>query len=65
MSNFEVGYWIFCCSSVSFLKQGGRAAIWRILIRSLARITIIDLFFIPFLGKPLHDWLSGTEVVES
>ena len=44
--------------------QGTRAAIWRIFLRSLARITIIDLFFIPFLGKPLHDWISGTEVVE-
>ncbi|TDO25325.1 RDD family protein [Sediminibacterium goheungense] len=45
-------------------KQGGRAAFWRILLRSLARVTIIDLFFIPFLGKPLHDWVSGTEVIE-
>jgi uncharacterized RDD family membrane protein YckC len=45
-------------------KKGGRAAFWRILLRSLARVTIIDLFFIPFLGKPLHDWVSGTEVVE-
>ncbi|MFZ6023558.1 MAG: RDD family protein [Bacteroidota bacterium] len=45
-------------------KKGGRAAIWRILLRSLARVTIIDLFFTPFLGKPLHDWVSGTEVVE-
>jgi len=46
-------------------KQGTRAAFWRILLRSLARITIIDLFFIPLLGKPLHDWVSGTEVVSS
>jgi uncharacterized RDD family membrane protein YckC len=35
-----------------------------IIIRSLARITVIDLFFIPFLGKPLHDYLSKTMVVE-
>jgi uncharacterized RDD family membrane protein YckC len=46
-------------------KQGTRAAVWRILLRSLARITIIDLFFIPLLGNPLHDWVSGTEVVSS
>jgi len=48
------------------VNQGGkRAAFWRILIRSLARITVIDLFFIPIIGKPLHDWVSGTEVVSS
>jgi len=35
-----------------------------ILIRSLARLTIIDMFFIPFLNKPLHDHLSKTRVVE-
>ncbi len=46
-------------------KQGKRAAFWRILLRSLVRITVIDLFFIPLLGKPLHDWVSGTEVVSS
>ncbi len=46
-------------------KAGGRAAFWRILLRSLTRITIIDLFFTPILGKPLHDWVSGTEVVSS
>jgi uncharacterized RDD family membrane protein YckC len=42
---------------------GKRPAIWRILLRSLARITVIDLFFIPLLGKPLHDYVSGTEVI--
>jgi uncharacterized RDD family membrane protein YckC len=36
-----------------------------ILVRSLVRLTIIDMFFIPFLGKPLHDHLSRTRVVES
>jgi uncharacterized RDD family membrane protein YckC len=46
-------------------KEGKRAAFWRILLRSLTRITVIDLFFIPILGKPLHDWVSGTEVVSS
>ncbi len=35
-----------------------------ILVRSLARITIIDMFFIPFLRVPLHDYISKTHVVE-
>ncbi len=43
--------------------QGGRPAFWQILVRSLIRLTIIDCFFIPFLDKPLHDYLSRTEVV--
>lgn len=46
-------------------KQGGKPAFWQILIRSLIRLTIIDCFFIPFLDKPLHDYLSKTEVVEA
>lgn len=36
----------------------------QILIRSLVRLTIIDMFFIPFLDKTLHDYLSKTDVVE-
>ena len=35
-----------------------------ILVRSAVRLTIIDMFFIPFLGKPLHDQLSKTKVIE-
>jgi uncharacterized RDD family membrane protein YckC len=46
-------------------KAGKRAGIGRIFLRSLVRLTIIDLFFIPFIGKPLHDYLSGTAVVQS
>jgi len=45
-------------------KDGKRAAFWQILVRSLIRLTIIDCFFIPFLDKPLHDYLSKTEVVQ-
>jgi uncharacterized RDD family membrane protein YckC len=45
-------------------KNGGKPAFWQILIRSIVRLTIIDCFFIPFLDKPLHDYLSRTEVVE-
>ncbi len=44
---------------------GRKPGIGWILIRSVVRLTIIDMFFIPFLGKPLHDYLSKTEVVEA
>jgi len=46
-------------------KNNSRPAFWQILIRSIIRLTIIDCFFIPFLDKPLHDYLSKTEVVEA
>jgi hypothetical protein len=42
-----------------------KAGVGQIFIRSLVRITLIDPFFIPFLGETLHDYLSGTMVVES
>ncbi len=54
---------------VSFSKvvknKGGKPSFLQILIRSLVRLTIIDCFFIPFLDKTLHDYLSKTEVVEA
>lgn len=46
-------------------KNGSKPYFWQIIIRSIVRITIIDCFFIPFLDKPLHDYLSKTEVVEA
>ena len=46
-------------------KTGKKPSAGRIFIRSLTRIIIIDLFFIPFLGKPLHDYLSKTELVQA
>lgn len=36
----------------------------KIFLRSIVRLTVIDCFFIPFLDKTLHDYLSGTSVVE-
>ena len=45
--------------------DGKRAWFVPVFIRSLVRITLIDMFFIPFLGKPLHDYLSRTLVVEA
>lgn len=44
---------------------GKKAGMVKVLIRSFARLIIIDLFFIPFLGCPLHDHLSKTSVVEA
>lgn len=35
-----------------------------IFVRSLTRLFILDMFFIPFLHAPLHDYLSKTSVVE-
>jgi len=45
-------------------RQGNRPSFFSILIRSLTRIIFIDMFFIPFLDKTLHDYFSKTEVVE-
>ncbi len=52
-------------SSKVINQAGGKPALGWIIIRSLVRITIIELFFMPFLGKPLHDHLSKTVVVQA
>jgi uncharacterized RDD family membrane protein YckC len=44
--------------------QGKKPNLLATLIRSAIRLTIIDAFFIPFLNKTLHDYLSKTIVVE-
>lgn len=44
---------------------GGKPAFYRIIIRSLIRLTLIYPFFSPLLGRPLHDALSGTRVVQA
>ncbi len=46
-------------------KDGKRAGFPTIFLRSLSRVIIIDMFFIPFLDKTLHDYISGTEVVDA
>ena len=56
------GKWISLSKVVN--KNGAKPALWQVLVRSLIRLTIIDCFFIPFLDKPLHDYVSRTEVVE-
>ncbi len=56
------GKWLSFSKVVTL--RGAKPSVWRILIRSLVRLILIDLFFIPLLDKPLHDYLSKTEVVE-
>ena len=45
--------------------DGSRPGFGWIFIRSFSRLILIDMFFIPVLGKPLHDYLSKTRVVEA
>jgi uncharacterized RDD family membrane protein YckC len=44
-------------------NAGKKPGILAIVLRSLARITLVDLFFSPFLGMPLHDYISKTRVI--
>jgi uncharacterized RDD family membrane protein YckC len=57
------GKWLSLSKVVN--KNGKKATFLQIVLRSLARLTIIDCFFIPFLDKTLHDFISKTEVVEA
>ncbi|ANI89118.1 hypothetical protein A9P82_07335 [Arachidicoccus ginsenosidimutans] len=58
------GKWLTISKVVSKKKE--KPNILQILIRSLARLILIDCFFIPFLnGRTLHDYLSGTYIVEA
>jgi uncharacterized RDD family membrane protein YckC len=45
--------------------KGNKPSVLQIICRSLLRLIIIDFFFNAFWGKPLHDKLTKTEVVES
>lgn len=59
------GKWLSLSKVVN--KQGGKPSFFQILIRSAVRVVgviIIDSIFLSFLNKTLHDWASGTEVVE-
>lgn len=44
--------------------NGKKPGIILAFVRSLVRLTVIDLFFLPFTERTLHDIVSGTEVVE-
>ncbi len=56
------GKWMSISKVVN--KNGNKPNFISILIRSLTRLILIDMFFIPFLDKTLHDYFSKTEVVE-
>jgi uncharacterized RDD family membrane protein YckC len=45
-------------------KNGHKAYWFMILLRSMLRLSSVDLFFGPFLGGPLHDFASSTTVVQ-
>ena len=58
------GKWLSISKVVD--KNGKKASFGQVIIRSVVRLTVIDMFFIPFLeGRTLHDFLSGTYVVEA
>lgn len=57
------GKWLSISKVVN--EKGRRPNVLQVLLRSFARITVIDLFFIPFTGKTLHDLVSKTDVVEA
>ncbi len=44
--------------------QNRKPSFIQILVRSIIRLTIIDIIFIGIIGKTLHDYVSKTEVVE-
>ena len=44
--------------------KGNKPSIVTILFRSLIRLVPIDFLFIPFIGAPLHDYLSKTTLKE-
>jgi len=46
-------------------QHGHKPTVGAILLRSLVRLILVDMFFIPFLDKPLHDYISKTELVEA
>ena len=56
------GKWLTYSKVVN--AAGKKPVLGWIIIRSFVRLILIDMFFIPFLGKPLHDYLSKTNVVE-
>ena len=58
------GKWLSISKVVD--RKGRKASFVQVLVRSVVRLTVIDMFFIPFLeGRTLHDYLSGTYVIEA
>ena len=57
------GKWLSISKVVN--AKGAKPNFFQIVLRSLVRLTVIDAFFLPFLDKTLHDYVSKTEVVEA
>jgi len=57
------GKWLSFSKVVN--EKGKRPGVVKVLLRSIARLTLIDMFFIPFTDKTLHDLISKTDVVEA
>lgn len=58
-----VGKWITYSKVVNSHNQ--KPSVLAIFLRSISRIIILDSFFIPFLDKTLHDYVSKTVVVQA
>lgn len=43
---------------------GNKPSLVQVCVRTLSRLILIDMFFLPFLEKTLHDYFSKTDVVE-
>ncbi len=59
------GKWLSLSKVIN--KNGSKPSFGQIFIRSLARVigaVVIDSLFLSFVNKTLHDYVSGTEVVE-
>lgn len=56
------GKWVTQTKVVN--QNGFKPSLIQFFVRSLTRIVIIDMLWIPFIDKTLHDYLSKTEVVE-
>lgn len=56
------GKWMSYSKVVS--STGKRPSLLRVFLRTITRLLLIDMFFLPFIDKTLHDYLSKTEVVE-
>lgn len=57
------GKWVSASKVVD--RNGNKPGMLQVIGRSFLRLIIIDFFFHAIWGKPLHDKLTGTEVVES
>ena len=57
------GKWVSSSKVVD--QNGNKPSVIQVIGRSFIRLMIIDFFFNAFWGKPLHDKLTKTEVIEA